>query len=116
VGRIFGIWFEIVYLDTIVFSGGKLMFNELFERIFRLDESEEHIRAIYKVYKDHERNLSPEIVDLDTALEGMKDYYREYIGWWKYGYGIDEPKELKAATEILRRLGRLPEKSPYVRK
>ena len=144
------------------------MFGELFERIFRLDESEETIRAVYKVYKDHERGLDPEEVDLDVALRGLERYYVDYINWWERGAGRSDPGNLKKAyrdrlrdkvialdnainqwhvdypviahlemelelegdedyldqelmdaientTEILRRLGRLPEESPYVR-
>jgi len=157
------------------------MFGELFERIFRIDEGERTIRAIYRVYKDHERGTIPDTYDLYTALEGMKSYYSEYMEWWDQGCGKTEPKELKKAYrdrydeivsalssrevkdkiialdnainqwhmdypviahlemkagevmddallapeiqklfddtyEILRRLGRLPEESPYIRR
>jgi hypothetical protein len=146
-----------------------------------MDESEKLIRTIYRIYKDHERKLDPEESDLDFALEGLEDYYVEYLEWWDHGYGKGEPKELKKAykdryneivaalsskdakgkivaldnainqwhmdfpvishlgfeaededeeqaremgimalvddtSEILRRLGRLPEESPYVRR
>jgi hypothetical protein len=76
------------------------MFGELFEKIFRLEESEKTIRTIYKIYKDHERRLDPDIVDLDIALEGMEEYYVEYMEWWDHGYGKEEPKELKKAYKV----------------
>ena len=71
------------------------MFGSLFEKVFRLDENEKVIRTIYKIYKDEEKGFEPEVDDLDVALEGMEEYYSEYLDWWKKGYGKREPAKLK---------------------
>ena len=75
------------------------MFNELYEQLFGLDESEKTIRTIYKIYKDQERRLDPEIGDLDIALEGLEGYYRDYLKHWKLGYEKSTPKNLKKAYQ-----------------
>lgn len=41
------------------------------------------LKAIYRVYKDNLRRLDPNVDDLDIALNGMLEYFKNFIDYWK---------------------------------
>lgn len=89
----------------------KIVPNERFKKIFKIEErvwestidESKGLISLLKVYKAHERKIPPEQSDVIEALWMMKEYYEDYINWWKRyrkqygtGYTWDEPPTLKA--------------------
>lgn len=62
------------------------------------------VQAIYKIYKDHERGLEPDLTDLDKALDGMYEYYKSYIEWWGKSYGREEGRGTSLKLDYRKRL------------
>lgn len=47
-------------------------------------ETRRGIKALLRVYKDHERGLDPDPADLDEALEMAEQYYSEFVYYWEW--------------------------------
>lgn len=42
------------------------------------------MQPLLRVYKDHERGLTPDVVDLDDALAMVEQYYSEFVHYFEW--------------------------------